>query len=74
VNTAPGKVPPGEKEGMAIARIVTNALDTTKFDPLLVRSAARGVVKSLDMMCQRIDNLVSHASSRRNFELTNHIR
>lgn len=63
MNTVPGKAPPGEREGIAIARVVTNELDTTKFDPLLVKSAARGVVKSLEMMCQRVDNLVSNGFS-----------
>lgn len=62
MNAVAGKAPPGEKEGISIARVVTNELDTAKFDPLLVKSAARGVVKSLETMCTKVDNLVSFIS------------
>ncbi|CAG7854281.1 Conserved oligomeric Golgi complex subunit 5 Short=COG complex subunit 5; AltName: Full=Component of oligomeric Golgi complex 5 [Serendipita indica DSM 11827] len=51
--------PPNEKEGVAIARVVANELDTAKFDPLLVKACARGVVTSLDMMCTRVENLAA---------------
>ncbi|KAG8831580.1 hypothetical protein FRC17_002896, partial [Serendipita sp. 399] len=50
---------PGEKDGIAVARIVTNELDTAKFDPLLVKASARGMVKSLEMLCARVDNLAA---------------
>jgi conserved oligomeric Golgi complex subunit 5 len=49
---------PGEKDGLAIARVVVNELDASRFDPLLVLSTARGIAKCLEMMETRVDNLV----------------
>ncbi|KAG8766643.1 hypothetical protein FRC16_007616, partial [Serendipita sp. 398] len=40
-----GKPFPGEKDGISIARVIMNELDTAKFDPLLVKSSARGMAK-----------------------------
>jgi conserved oligomeric Golgi complex subunit 5 len=57
-----GKSFPNEKDGIAIARVVANELDTSKFDPLLVKSSARGIVKCLDGLVARVDNLVSSPS------------
>jgi hypothetical protein len=57
-----GKPFPNEKDGLAIARVVANELDTSKFDPLLVKSSARGMVKCLDGLVGRVDNLVSSPS------------
>jgi conserved oligomeric Golgi complex subunit 5 len=53
-----GKAMPTEKDGLAIARVVANELDTAKFDPLLVKATAKGVVKCLEMLQSRVDNLV----------------
>jgi conserved oligomeric Golgi complex subunit 5 len=53
-----GKAMPAEKDGVAIARVVANELDTAKFDPLLVKAMAKGVVKCLEMLQTRVDNLV----------------
>ncbi|CAG8591609.1 15706_t:CDS:10, partial [Acaulospora colombiana] len=49
---------PGEKDGLAIARVVANELDASRFDPLLVMSTARGIAKCLETMGSRVDNLV----------------
>lgn len=51
------KAMPTEKEGLAIARIVLNELDTAKFDPLLVKATAKGMVKCLETLQSRVDNL-----------------
>jgi|SRR5712671_1265055 len=50
--------PPSSTEGMNVARMIANELDTAKFDPLLVRSVARGAKSSLDMLLGRVDGLV----------------
>ncbi|KAL7424738.1 hypothetical protein Q5752_000422 [Cryptotrichosporon argae] len=47
--------PPGASEGVAIARVVTNELDSARFDPLLVRNVARNAAKVLDGFAGRID-------------------
>jgi conserved oligomeric Golgi complex subunit 5 len=52
------RAPPSATEGINIARVVTNELDSARFDPLLVKSVARNAVKSLDMLISRIDSLV----------------
>ena len=51
--------PPGANEGVAIARTVTNELDSARFDPLLARSVARNAVKVLDDLMTKIDGAVS---------------
>ncbi|KAJ7502790.1 Golgi transport complex subunit 5-domain-containing protein [Mycena galericulata] len=51
--------PPGMNEGVNIARTVANELDSARFDPLLVRSVAKNVGTSLDMLLSRVDGLVS---------------
>ncbi|KAF5370568.1 hypothetical protein D9758_002084 [Tetrapyrgos nigripes] len=52
------RTPLGVNDGINIARTVANELDSAKFDPLLVRAAARIVVKSLDMLVSRTDGLI----------------
>lgn len=47
---------------MNIARVITNELDSAKFDPLLVRTVARNGVKVLDSLVSRLDGMVSVAS------------
>ncbi|KAJ7124926.1 Golgi transport complex subunit 5-domain-containing protein [Mycena epipterygia] len=51
--------PPGMNEGINIARTVANELDSARFDPLLVRSVAKNVGTSLDMLLSRVDGLIS---------------
>jgi hypothetical protein len=50
--------PPGPSEGMAIARVVASELDSAKFDPLLVRSVAKGAVGALELFGSKMDGLV----------------
>lgn len=45
-------------EGVNIARTAVNELDSARFDPLLVRSVAKNVGSSLDMLLSRVDGLV----------------
>ncbi|KAI0342194.1 hypothetical protein BDW22DRAFT_1376570 [Trametopsis cervina] len=51
--------PPGQTEGLGIARAVTNELDSAKFDPLLIKAVARYAASSLEGLVSRADNLVS---------------
>lgn len=51
--------PPGASEGVAIARTVTNELDSARFDPLLVRTVARNAVRVLDTLLGKVDGAVS---------------
>ena len=51
--------PPGATEGMAIARVALNELDSARFDVLLVRSVARNVVSAVDVLLGRMNTLVS---------------
>lgn len=51
--------PPGATEGMAIARVASNELDSARFDVLLVRSVARNVVSAVDVLLGRMNTLVS---------------
>ncbi|EPS96257.1 hypothetical protein FOMPIDRAFT_1062295 [Fomitopsis schrenkii] len=50
--------PPGLPEGVNIARVVANELDSAKFDPLLVRSVAQHVASALEMLVSRADGMV----------------
>lgn len=62
VNTATSggsRNPPGATEGVTVARIALNELDSGRFDPLLLRSVARGVGSSLETFATRLENLVS---------------
>lgn len=65
VNTATSggsRNPPGATEGVTVARIALNELDSGRFDPLLLRSVARGVGSSLETFATRLENLVSDRS------------
>jgi len=46
-------------EGIAIGRAIANELDAAKFDPLLSKAIAKGIVTSLEQMVSRWSNLVS---------------
>ncbi|EIN11737.1 hypothetical protein PUNSTDRAFT_119002 [Punctularia strigosozonata HHB-11173 SS5] len=50
--------PPSMNEGINVARAIANELDSAKFDPLLVKTIARNVSSSLDIMLNRADSLV----------------
>ncbi|KZT65969.1 hypothetical protein DAEQUDRAFT_813938 [Daedalea quercina L-15889] len=50
--------PPGLSEGVNIARVVANELDSAKFDPLLVRSIAQHVASALEMFVSRADSMI----------------
>ena len=58
-NYVSSKAPLGPGEGVNIARVITNELDSAKFDPLLVRTVARNGVKVLDSLVSRLDGMVS---------------
>jgi len=51
-------VAPSAGEGVNIARIITNELDSARFDPLLVRTVARNAAKVLQGLKSRIDNYI----------------
>lgn len=51
--------PPGPTEGINIARVITNELDSAKFDPLLVRTVARNGCKVIDGFLAKLDGMVS---------------
>jgi hypothetical protein len=61
-NYVSSKAPLGPSEGVNIARVITNELDSAKFDPLLVRTVARNGVKILESLVSRLDGMVSLAS------------
>ena len=63
-NYVSSKAPLGPSEGVNIARVITNELDSAKFDPLLVRTVARNGVKVLDSLVSRLDGMVSLAHRR----------
>ena len=46
-------------EGIAIGRAIANELDAAKFDPLLSKAVAKGIVTSLEQMLSRWSNIVS---------------
>ena len=46
-------------EGISVGRAVANELDAAKFDPLLSKVVAKGMVTSLEQMISRWSNLVS---------------
>jgi hypothetical protein len=50
---------PGAGEGVGVARVITNELDSARFDPLLVRTVARNGVKALDTLLGKIEGSVS---------------
>lgn len=66
-----GKALPNEKDGLTIARVVINELDTARFDPLLLKACARGVVKCFEVMGGKVDNLVRFYSSMAVFWMIN---
>ncbi|KAI0697261.1 Golgi transport complex subunit 5-domain-containing protein [Cytidiella melzeri] len=51
--------PPGQAEGINIARAIANELDSAKFDPLLVKAAARYTSTSMESLVSRADNLAA---------------
>lgn len=53
------RAPPGMAEGVAVARMIANELDSARFDPLLVKAVAKSVANALEIFLARIDALVS---------------
>lgn len=53
------RTPPGMTEGVNVARIVANELDSAKFDPLLIVNVAKKAQASLETLLSRIEPLVS---------------
>jgi hypothetical protein len=50
--------PPGATEGTSAARVLSNELDSARFDPLLVKSAANAFNKAVEMFVDRVDLIV----------------
>ena len=50
--------PPGASEGLTASRALSNELDSARFDPLLVKSVAKNVAKSVEMFVGRTEALV----------------
>ena len=57
------RTPPTVTDGVNIARVITNELDSARFDPLLVRAVARNATGSLELLMTRVDALVSCVGS-----------
>lgn len=55
------RTPPTLADGVNIARVITNELDSARFDPLLVRAVAKNAASSLELLVTRVDALVSCA-------------
>ncbi len=62
------KSPPTASDGIAIFRVMLNELDSARFDPLIGRSVARGVAKSLEGLAGRVDSMVSRICGPRTFQ------
>jgi conserved oligomeric Golgi complex subunit 5 len=56
------RTPPTAADGVNMARVITNELDSARFDPLLVRAVARNATSTLELLVTRIDALVSRSS------------
>lgn len=56
------RTPPTVADGVNIARVITNELDSARFDPLLVRAVAKITTSSLELFVTRVDALVSWMS------------
>jgi hypothetical protein len=63
---AGSRTPPGATEGITVARIMANELDSAKFDPLLLRSVARNVAATLETFTSRMDGLFAKDSAATN--------
>lgn len=53
------RAPPSASDGIAIARLITNELDSARFDPLLVRAVAKNVATTLDNVATKAGALIS---------------
>jgi hypothetical protein len=49
-------------EGIALGRAVANELDAARFDPLLSKAVAQGIVISLEQMISQWINLVGSSN------------
>ncbi|KAL0580334.1 hypothetical protein V5O48_001671 [Marasmius crinis-equi] len=61
--TGGSRSPPGFTEAVNITRTFANELDSARFDPLLVRSVAKNVSSSTDMVLTRTEALVARDRS-----------
>lgn len=52
------RAPPTQQEAMTCARVIGNELDAARFDPLLLKNVARGIVKAIDNFSDRTDSMV----------------
>jgi hypothetical protein len=50
--------PPGASEGTSAARVLSNELDSARFDPVLIKSIANAFNKAVDIFVDRIDLIV----------------
>ncbi|KAJ8077048.1 hypothetical protein PM082_001471 [Marasmius tenuissimus] len=57
------RTPPGLTEAVNVTRTFANELDSARFDPLLVRSVAKNVLASIDMILSRTEALVARDRS-----------
>jgi hypothetical protein len=57
------RAPPTLDEATNFTRIITNELDSARFDPLLLRSVAKGVASALATLVSRADTQVPHERS-----------
>jgi hypothetical protein len=53
------RTPPTVADGVNIARVISNELDSARFDPLLVRAVAKNATGSLELLMTRVGALVS---------------
>lgn len=53
------RAPPSANDGIAIVRLITNELDSARFDPLLLRAVAKNVATTLDNVVTKADALIS---------------
>ena len=49
------RTPPTVADGVNIARVITNELDSARFDPLLVRAVAKNATNTLELLVTRVD-------------------
>lgn len=54
------RAPPSSQEGMTAARVLSNELDVSRFDPLLVKNVAKQVGKAIDGFVDRAESMVGH--------------
>ncbi|GAA5902669.1 uncharacterized protein JCM6883_007203 [Sporobolomyces salmoneus] len=56
-------VPPTANEGLGLARAIVNELDAARFDPILVKSVAKGAGRAVETFIQRAEGLIAQDHS-----------